>query len=48
MMGGDQDCSSKGIMGTHVTGEETYLLIVVGFINSIIPIVIVLFYAIIF
>ncbi|GLV34515.1 UFM1 specific peptidase 1 [Carabus blaptoides fortunei] len=28
MMGGDQDCSSKGIMGIHVTDEEIYLLIV--------------------
>lgn len=42
MMGGDQDCSSKGIMGIHVTDEETYLLIVVGFVN-IIPEDIVLF-----
>lgn len=29
MMGGDVDCSSKGIMGIHVGSSDTYLLVVV-------------------
>lgn len=28
MMGGDQDCSSKGIVGIHVTPADSHLLIV--------------------
>lgn len=28
MMGGDVDCSSKGIMGIHVGDDETFLLVV--------------------
>lgn len=28
MMGGDEDCSSKGIVGIHVGKENTYLLVV--------------------
>lgn len=28
MMGGDKDCSSKGIVGVHQNEENTYLLIV--------------------
>lgn len=30
MMGGDVDCSSKGIMGIHVNGAESSLLVVVS------------------
>lgn len=30
MMGGDIDCSSKGIMGIHVENEEASLLVVVS------------------
>lgn len=29
MMGGDTDCSSKGIMGTHTCDSTNYLLVVV-------------------
>lgn len=29
MMGGDVDCSSKGIMGVRVCGNDTSLLVVV-------------------
>uniref|UniRef100_A0A1L8DTJ4 Putative ufm1-specific protease 1-like protein n=1 Tax=Nyssomyia neivai TaxID=330878 RepID=A0A1L8DTJ4_9DIPT len=28
MMGGDVDCSSKGIVGVHIAGNDAYLLIV--------------------
>ncbi|XP_063225005.1 ufm1-specific protease 1 [Bacillus rossius redtenbacheri] len=28
MMGGDLDCSSKGVLGAHVSGDHTYLLVV--------------------
>lgn len=30
MMGGDQDCSSKGVLGVHFDGEDVYLLILVS------------------
>lgn len=30
MMGGDIDCSSKGIMGIYKSDKDTYLLVVVG------------------
>lgn len=30
MMGGDQDCSSKGVLGVHINGEDVYLLILVS------------------
>lgn len=30
MMGGDVDCSSKGIMGIHVNGSDSSLLVVVS------------------
>jgi hypothetical protein len=29
MMGGDQDCSAKAVMGVHSSDSEAYLLIVV-------------------
>ena len=32
MMGGDQDCSAKAIMGIHSSGKDTYFLIVVSYI----------------
>lgn len=28
MMGGDRDCSSKGIVGIHIGDEDTYLLVI--------------------
>jgi hypothetical protein len=29
MMGGDQDCSAKAVMGIHASDNDVYLLIVV-------------------
>lgn len=29
MIGGDQDCSAKAVVGVHATGSDAYLLIVV-------------------